>query len=203
MDRRMFTQLLTAAGLAASPRMAQAIITAQDESDDDAIPFLQRPRASWMDRIGIDLPNVLPDGVRRPRLSLIVLPEIDAGDRVTLNITARVTDLDRPLITLGDDREFRADLTRLESLGPVRLSGDPGFVIERSVQTDVALQDGATIVLGGLVQQVPRNSRDVDVPVPFLGDLPVVGNLYRRRATDNRENRLMILITARFIEVDE
>ena len=194
MDRRMFTQLLTAAGLAASPRMAQAIITAQDESDDDAIPFLQRPRASWMDR---------PDGVRRPRLSLIVLPEIDAGDRVTLNITARVTDLDRPLITLGDDREFRADLTRLESLGPVRLSGDPGFVIERSVQTDVALQDGATIVLGGLVQQVPRNSRDVDVPVPFLGDLPVVGNLYRRRATDNRENRLMILITARFIEVDE
>ncbi len=203
MDRRMFTQLLTAAGLAASPRMAQAIITAQDESDDDAIPFLQRPRASWMDRIGVDLPNVLPDGVRRPRLSLIVLPEIDAGDRVTLNITARVTDLDRPLITLGDDREFRADLTRLESLGPVRLSGDPGFVIERSVQTDVALQDGATIVLGGLVQQVPRNSRDVDVPVPFLGDLPVVGNLYRRRATDNRENRLMILITARFIEVDE
>ena len=197
MDRRMFTQLLTAAGLAASPRMAQAIITAQDESDDDAIPFLQRPRASWMDRIGVDLPNVLP------RLSLIVLPEIDAGDRVTLNITARVTDLDRPLITLGDDREFRADLTRLESLGPVRLSGDPGFVIERSVQTDVALQDGATIVLGGLVQQVPRNSRDVDVPVPFLGDLPVVGNLYRRRATDNRENRLMILITARFIEVDE
>ncbi|MAN15469.1 MAG: hypothetical protein CL945_12575 [Dinoroseobacter sp.] len=203
MDRRMFTQLLTAAGLAASPRMAQAIITAQDESDDDAIPFLQRPRASWMDRIGVDLPNVLPDGVRRPRLSLIVLPEIDAGDRVTLNITARVTDLDRPLITLGDDREFRADRTRLESLGPVRLSGDPGFVIERSVQTDVALQDGATIVLGGLVQQVPRNSRDVDVPVPFLGDLPVVGNLYRRRATDNRENRLMILITARFIEVDE
>ncbi|NPD19682.1 hypothetical protein [Alterinioella nitratireducens] len=203
MDRRMFTQLLTAAGLAASPRMAQAIITAQDESDDDAIPFLQRPRASWMDRIGIDLPNVLPDGVRRPRLSLIVLPEIDAGDRVTLNITARVTDLDRPLITLGDDREFRADLTRLESLGPVRLSGDPGFVIERSVQTDVALQDGATIVLGGLVQQVPRNSRDVDVPVPFLGNLPVVGNLYRRRATDSRENRLMILITARFIEVDE
>jgi len=203
MDRRMFTQLLTAAGLAASPRMAQAIITAQDESDDDAIPFLQRPRASWMDRIGVDLPNVLPDGVRRPRLSLIVLPEIDAGDRVTLNITARVTDLDRPLITLGDDREFRADLARLESLGPVRLSGDPGFVIERSVQTDVALQDGATIVLGGLVQQVPRNSRDVDVPVPFLGDLPVVGNLYRRRATDNRENRLMILITARFIEVDE
>lgn len=203
MDRRMFTQLLTAAGLAASPRMAQAIITAQDESDDDAIPFLQRPRASWMDRIGIDLPNVLPDGVRRPRLSLIVLPEIDAGDRVTLNITARVTDLDRPLITLGDDREFRADLARLESLGPVRLSGDPGFVIERSVQTDVALQDGATIVLGGLVQQVPRNSRDVDVPVPFLGDLPVVGNLYRRRATDSRENRLMILITARFIEVDE
>ncbi|MGR3709155.1 MAG: hypothetical protein ACU0A9_06905 [Alterinioella nitratireducens] len=203
MDRRMFTQLLTAAGLAASPRMAQAIITAQDESDDDAIPFLQRPRASWMDRIGVDLPNVLPDGVRRPRLSLIVLPEIDAGDRVTLNITARVTDLDRPLITLGDDREFRADLTRLESLGPVRLSGDPGFVIERSVQTDVALQDGATIVLGGLVQQVPRNSRNVDVPVPFLGDLPVVGNLYRRRATDSRENRLMILITARFIEVDE
>ena len=203
MDRRMFTQLLTAAGLAASPRMAQAIITAQDESDDDAIPFLQRPRASWMDRIGVDLPNVLPDGVRRPRLSLIVLPEIDAGDRVTLNITARVTDLDRPLITLGDDREFRADLARLESLGPVRLSGDPGFVIERSVQTDVALQDGATIVLGGLVQQVPRNSRDVDVPVPFLGDLPVVGNLYRRRATDSRENRLMILITARFIEVDE
>ena len=203
MDRRMFTQLLTAAGLAASPRMAQAIITAQDESDDDAIPFLQRPRASWMDRIGVDLPNVLPDGVRRPRLSLIVLPEIDAGDRVTLDITARVTDLDRPLITLGDDREFRADLTRLESLGPVRLSGDPGFVIERSVQTDVALQDGATIVLGGLVQQVPRNSRDVDVPVPFLGDLPVVGNLYRRRATDSRENRLMILITARFIEVDE
>ena len=203
MDRRMFTQLLTAAGLAASPRMAQAIITAQDESDDDAIPFLQRPRASWMDRIGVDLPNVLPDGVRRPRLSLIVLPEIDAGDRVTLNITARVTDLDRPLITLGDDREFRADLTRLESLGPVRLSGDPGFVIERSVQTDVALQDGATIVLGGLVQQVPRNSRDVDVPVPFLGDLPVVGNLYRRRATDSRENRLMILITACFIEVDE
>ena len=85
----------------------------------------------------------------------------------------------------------------------MRLSGDPGFVIERSVQTDVALQDGATIVLGGLVQQVPRNSRDVDVPVPFLGNLPVVGNLYRRRATDNRENRLMILITARFIEVDE
>lgn len=203
MDRRSFTQLLSAAGLAAYPRMAQATITAQDESDDDPIPFLQRPRARWINRIGVDLPAILPEGGRRPGLSLIVIPEIGADARVTLNVTAQVTDLDRPLITLGDDRTLRADLPRLEPLGEVRLSGDPGFVIQRSVQTDVALQDGATIVLGGLVQQVPRNSRDVDVAVPVLGDLPVVGNLFRRRATENRENRLMVFITARIIEVDE
>ena len=62
----------------------------------------------------------------------------------------------------------------------------------RSAETHVAVQDGQTIVIGGLMQD--QKSETID-KVPVLGDIPIVGNLFRRVQLDKTKTELLIFLT--------
>jgi len=62
--------------------------------------------------------------------------------------------------------------------------------------TSVVIEDGQTVVLGGLM----KDTTDQTVTkVPVLGDLPVVGNLFRQKSTSSSRKNLLIFITARIL----
>ena len=62
---------------------------------------------------------------------------------------------------------------------------------KRSVQTTVLAEDGQVIVLGGLIDE---NTRIVENKVPFLGDIPIVGYLFKDRESQKVKTNLMIFI---------
>jgi general secretion pathway protein D len=60
-----------------------------------------------------------------------------------------------------------------------------------SIETTVVIDDGATLVLGGLLQD---EANDAVAKVPVLGDLPVVGNLFKTLARDRAKTNLMVFL---------
>jgi general secretion pathway protein D len=60
-----------------------------------------------------------------------------------------------------------------------------------SIETTVVIDDGATLVLGGLLQDDYSNA---DSQVPLLGDIPYVGNLFKSRSRERKKTNLMVFL---------
>jgi len=65
------------------------------------------------------------------------------------------------------------------------------------VETQVLVANGETAVLGGIYEQTQRN--DVD-KVPFFGNLPVLGHLFKRTNRTDEKTELLIFITPRVLD---
>lgn len=100
--------------------------------------------------------------------TLTITPQINDGGTMTLDIA-------------------------LESSELAGITGDAGSQItnNRELNTKVRVENGQTIVLGGMV----RNSASrTETRVPFLGKLPIVGHLFKTRGGENRQRMLMVFI---------
>jgi len=71
------------------------------------------------------------------------------------------------------------------------VQGIPGF-LTRKTSTDVSMRDGQTLVISGLVSQ--ELGKDVN-KLSFLGDIPILGALFRSNSWRNRETELVIFVT--------
>ena len=67
----------------------------------------------------------------------------------------------------------------------------------RSLQTNVTIWDGQTVAVGGLIREDVQETND---KVPFLGDVPLIGRLFRSQAENHFKRNLMIFVTARLID---
>ena len=67
-------------------------------------------------------------------------------------------------------------------------------------QTTVAVPDGQTVVLGGLIQKSNSRTR---TQVPFLGDIPLLGHLFRYDQTAVERNELLIILTPQVVYNDD
>ena len=79
---------------------------------------------------------------------------------------------------------------------PVRSLDGQVAIAEDSVSTNVIVEDGQTVVLGGVFKN--RKSNGVD-KVPFLGDLPYVGRAFRKDVRNNAKEELLIFVTPKLI----
>lgn len=101
-------------------------------------------------------------------ITLTVTPHINEGDMVRLDIVQEVSSLAQ------------------QPAGAVDLVTN-----KRELSTSVIVQDGELLVLGGLIsEQVQRNINKV----PALGDIPVLGNLFRYRSTKTERRNLMVFL---------
>lgn len=66
----------------------------------------------------------------------------------------------------------------------------------RSVDTTLTVPDGQTIVIGGLISQEERKTT---LKVPLLGDIPVIGELFRFTSTTTGESEVIFLITPQIV----
>jgi general secretion pathway protein D len=79
----------------------------------------------------------------------------------------------------------------------IELPMEQPFFSVRSVSTGISIYNGATVVLGGMITEV-RNA--VDDKIPVLGDIPVLGRLFRSRYDQSEKRNLLIFVTARLVD---
>ena len=90
-----------------------------------------------------------------------------------------------------------------DSIGEIVPSATGGFVPSidtSSVDTQVLVKDGETVVLGGIYE---TENRDTVNKVPVLGDIPGLGVLFRSRARLDNNAELLIFVTPRILEDGE
>lgn len=98
-----------------------------------------------------------------------------------------------PSIT-PDGKVQMALMVEKDSIGDIT---NDGIAIDTSeLQTNVLVADGETVVLGGIFDDVKRNDYQ---KVPFLGDLPVVGNLFKNNTKTTMQTELLIFVTPRIV----
>ncbi len=109
-------------------------------------------------------------------LSLKVTPQITPDNRVILDLT----------------------VTK-DSVGQLVPSATGGFVPSidtRNIQTQVLVKDGQTVVLGGIMETERRESVK---KVPGLGDVPIIGNLFKSKSRINNRDELLIFVTPKIL----
>ncbi len=111
-------------------------------------------------------------------VTLEVTPRVNSGGMVVLDITQRVDDVDETT-TSGIDSPT---------------------ILQREIQTSVAVQSGETIVLGGLIREDKQES---DSGVPFLKDIPGLGLLFSGKQISKNKTELVVMITPRAIASTE
>jgi general secretion pathway protein D len=67
---------------------------------------------------------------------------------------------------------------------------------KRTITTNVMVEDGGIIVLGGLIEDQVRESKS---QVPFLGSIPILGELFKTRSVDKVKSNLMVFIRPRIL----
>ena len=70
------------------------------------------------------------------------------------------------------------------------------FFHVRSIDSKVSITPGSTVVMGGLITE---QRKAMDDKIPFLGDLPFVGRLFRSHAEQTIKRNLLIFVTGRLI----
>jgi len=72
-----------------------------------------------------------------------------------------------------------------------------GFAINtKHIKTQVLVENGGTVVIGGIFE---LNESDTETKVPFLGDIPAVGNLFKSRSRTSNKQEMLIFITPKMI----
>ncbi|MDR2688307.1 MAG: hypothetical protein LBB76_00945 [Azoarcus sp.] len=121
--------------------------------------------------------------------TLVVLPRINADRTVTLTI-----DQDNSRIITGG-----ATLPLAMPNGTV-YQFPVDTVNTANLQVTAHARDGLTVAVGGMISQ---RISDQEEKVPFLGDVPLLGTLFKRTVKGNRKSQLILLITPWVLETPE
>ncbi len=104
-----------------------------------------------------------------------------------------------PQITQDGIRlEIRQEVSSI--LGPVTANSSELILNKRELKTSALADDGEIIVLGGLIQRDEQIQVD---KVPFLGDVPVLGSLFRSKARSKSKTNLMVFLRPTIVRTRE
>ncbi|WP_290697783.1 type IV pilus secretin PilQ [Amphritea sp.] len=171
-----------AVGLASSSALLQLELSALET--DGRVEVISQPKIvttngkSALIQSGQEIPyQTVEDGevsvqFKDVVLSLEVTPRINPGDRIAMDL-----------------------VIKKDSVGDLLPNGEIS-IINNELETSVVVADGQTIVLGGVFENETRN---VVNKTPLLGDLPVLGHLFRNSSEKNSKSELLIFITPKLI----
>ena len=102
-----------------------------------------------------------------------------------LEVTPQITPEGNVILDVDVSRDAVGQLT------------NAGYAIDtRHVKTQVLVEDGGTVVIGGIYEQYERNRTD---KVPLLGDIPILGYLFRSTSRSNDRTELLVFLTPRIV----
>jgi len=126
--------------------------------------------------LGIPLQNVSYEKVD---LTFKITPHVGADDNVRLDVEQEVNELGGEVVILGQTQN------RIRT---------------KSAKSTIVLKDQQTGVIGGLIS---HRSSTADQKIPFLGDIPILGWLFKSRSSENDRKSLLLAITPYVIKSDE
>jgi type IV pilus assembly protein PilQ len=99
-----------------------------------------------------------------------------------------------PSITPEGKVMMKLNITK-DSPGPATPTGQL-TINKNAIDTNVLVDNGETVVLGGIFEETSNNSQ---TKVPFLGDIPYLGKLFRRDSKTENKRELLIFVTPRIV----
>jgi type IV pilus assembly protein PilQ len=109
-------------------------------------------------------------------LALKVTPQITPDNRVILDLSVKKDSVGQVIVTSGGVNVPSIDT--------------------REITTQVLVNDGQTVVLGGILETERRES---ETKVPYLGDVPVLGRLFKTTRKENDKRELLIFVTPKIL----
>jgi type IV pilus assembly protein PilQ len=109
-------------------------------------------------------------------LSLRVTPQITPDNRIILDLNVKKDSVGTVVVTSGG-----ANVPSIDT---------------REITTQVLVNDGQTVVLGGILE---TERRDTTKKIPYLGDVPILGNLFKSTNKLNNKDELLIFVTPKIL----
>ncbi|RFQ13525.1 type IV pilus secretin PilQ, partial [Pseudomonas sp. ATCC 13867] len=106
---------------------------------------------------------------------------------LALEVTPQITPDNRILMEVKVNKDEPDYANRLNGVPPIK---------KNEVNAKVLVNDGETIVIGGVFSNTQTKAVD---KVPFLGDVPFIGRLFRRDSITDSKNELLVFITPRIM----
>jgi type IV pilus assembly protein PilQ len=102
-----------------------------------------------------------------------------------LEVTPQITPEGNIILTIDVNKD---------TVGQVTVNG---FAIDtKRIQTQVLVENGGTVAIGGIFEQTERQD---DTKVPLLGDLPLIGALFRSRTLSTSKSEMLVFITPQLL----
>jgi type IV pilus assembly protein PilQ len=111
---------------------------------------------------------------------------------LSLTVTPQITPDNNIIMDLAVHKDNVGDIISTGGLG-----GTVPSIDTRAVETQVLVADGQTVVLGGIYE---TERRETIKKVPFLGDIPVLGVLFKSKQRIDNKAELLIFVTPRILE---
>jgi general secretion pathway protein D len=148
------------------------------------VPFISQSQTSVSTSIttsGTTIPGVLNSIVRQDvGIILKITPQITEGDHVKLDIYQEISAV-----------KNQSDALTV-SVGPT--------ITKRSTKTSVVAKDNQTVVIGGLMQE---NDEEIVSKMPLLGDIPLLGWLFRNKSVTKNKTNLIVFLSPHIIKEPE
>ena len=128
---------------------------------------------------------------RNVGVEMSVTPNVENDNTISLILEPRVTEFEGFVEYGGPSVAIAGDTTVTVPAGFYQ----PIFSV-REITTEVTVFDGATVVMGGLTRDEVKTVND---KVPVLGDIPVLGRLFRSEGVSRQKRNLLIFVTANLV----
>ncbi|HQQ92820.1 MAG TPA: type II and III secretion system protein, partial [Kiritimatiellia bacterium] len=156
------------------------------------VSFMVEPQNFTMREVGVILQVVPEVSAEGQMINLMLNPQVvsepvwkNYGTKIPQNLVRSIKDQITGFLT----NEPYVEYTDLPMEQP--------FFHVRSVQTQLSVYNGATVVMGGLITEDRKTMED---KIPFLGDLPFLGRLFRSRSEQSVKRNLLVFVTARLVD---
>jgi type IV pilus assembly protein PilQ len=171
--------------------------------DDDYLVDLELSAAQSEDRAEIiSTPRVITANQQEARIKAgveIPYQEAASSGATTTQFKEAVLSLQvTPQIT-PDEKVIMDLIVNKDNVGEFVPSATGGLVPSidtREITTKVLVNDGETVVLGGIFE---TERRDTEFKTPFLGDIPIMGNLFKTTQRSSDKSELLIFITPKIL----
>lgn len=132
------------------------------------VPFISQRET------GVATATAVLSSITRQDVGIIlrITPQITEGDHVKLDIYQEISSL-----------KEQSDAVTI-SVGP--------SITKRSTKTSVVVKDSQTVVIGGLMQE---REEETVTKVPLLGDIPVLGYLFKQKSVNKNKTNLLVFLT--------
>ncbi len=171
-----------------------------DNGDDDGgttyAGAVVEPSDFMTREVGVILsvtPEVAPDGSRiYLRLAPSVISEPiwkNYGSEYPMSVPVENTVIESVLGGLIPYTRYETKMAQLNMEQP--------FFPVRSVVTELDVYNGATVVMGGMITEDRVSCED---KIPILGDIPLIGHLFRNRYEQSEKRNLLLFVTARLVD---